>query len=199
MKTNKVVLLNRQSPAILAIATVLSVAIGIAVSSIWFLTQNQTYWAVAEPAEIGENLEELKLMRVTADFKSTQVSYLATDRLPTGYLSEPLQAGQLIPLQSISTTAVGSYSAVVVPVKSSLSVKTVAGTTVQVWVASRFGSDFAPATLLIDKAVMIGRVGSESVFKSENLEVELQIPSEAVMAMLDAVATDSAIYLVPSS
>lgn len=86
-----------------------------------------------------------------------------------------------------------------IPVSSTLSAKLQPGSKVQIWIASKFGSEYAPADLVIESAVIVGKVSSDSVFRSDATEVEVQIPSEQIEATLDAIASESAIYLVPSS
>jgi len=199
MKTTRVIQLKRQSPAVLAGAIVAALAIGATGTWLWLSNQKQTYWAVAQPATIGTNLDEVTLVKVAADFGLTESTYLAGNQRPTGFLTQPLLQGQLLQESSISQSEVGNFSHLVVPVSSALSAKLHPGSTVQVWVATRFGSEFAPASLLTEDAIMVNQASADSVFKSATLEVEIQIPSDLIEATLDAIATESAIYLVPKA
>lgn len=198
LKKTRVIQLKPKS-SLLIIVTAASATLATATASwFWFSGDDQTYWAVAEPATVGANLDELTLVQVSADFGLTKSHYLAGQK-PKGFLTEPLQAGQLLQESFISQNQVGEYSQLVVPVSSRISAKLQPGSKVQIWIASKFGSEYAPAELVIESAVMVGKVSSDSVFRSEATEVEVQIPSEYIEVTLDAIASESAIYLVPSS
>lgn len=199
VKNTRVIQL-RQKSSMLVIGVAATTALATATASwLWLNSGDQSYWAVAEPATVGANLDEIALVQVSADFGLAKSTYLVAAQKPAGFLTEPLQAGQLLQESFISQTEVGEYSQLVVPVSATLSAKLKPGSKVQIWIASKFGSEYTPADLLIESAVMVGRVSSDSVFRSDATEVEVQIPGEKTEAILDAIASESAIYLVPSS
>ncbi|MFM6980313.1 MAG: hypothetical protein ACKOWE_02790 [Micrococcales bacterium] len=198
MATNKIQL-TKKLPTKVVTAAIASI-LAIAAAGLWFFqSQQQTYWVVNVDAPAGSNLAELPLRQLPANLAEASKFYLAGNAKPTGFLLQPLEAGQLIATSNLSETKLGDTSKVVVSITNKLTSTIHATTQVQVWVATRFGSELAPATVLIEQAEVVRAVESDSMFQQSNPEVELQVPTDSLPALLDAMASESAIYLVANS
>lgn len=198
MKTNQIRLGKPKPVRYIAPALITAVALGVMG---WFVIhqQGETYWVVTTDAPVGAKLSDLPLSKVSAHFAPTQKLYLDSETYPSGYLSQPIHAGELLSVANVSDNPSTGLSRVVVSTENALSASIIASSKVQVWVATRAGNDFGPASMLLENASVVRRVEPDTVFKQQAQLVELQVADESLPALLDAMATNSAIFLIASA
>lgn len=199
MKSVNLVSLGRAR--VLPTAVIALIAALAAATTTWLVTfsQEQKYWVLVEDAPLGAQLSKLDLAQVSANLLTNQAGYLTTAKRPDGFLTRSVQAGELLSDSAITSEPIGSFARVVIPSSSSLPSTVVSGADVQIWVASRVGADFDVAAQLLQSAQVVRAVESDGIFKSQQQLVEVQVVAETLPALLDALASDSAIYLVPNS
>jgi hypothetical protein len=199
-KMNKnIIQLHKPRVASTLAISFLTALVGVTATWIYLTSQVQTYWVVNEDAPVGSELASLPLSQVSANLVANKSRYFSSDQKPAGYLNKSLRAGELISVATISELPIGEFARVVVPSASKLPSSISHLSEVEVWVASRFGNEYGPASQLLPEALVIREVTSDAMFKQQLQQVELQIETAALPAMLDAVANESAIYLIPKS
>lgn len=77
LKKTRVIQLKPKSSLLIIVTAAAATLATAAASWLWYSNDDQTYWAVAEPATVGANLDELTLVQVPADFGLTKSHYLS--------------------------------------------------------------------------------------------------------------------------
>lgn len=143
----------------------------------------------------GVNVTELELVKVPANFGSLNSNYLSSNQKISGFTTAALPAGTLLTKELLSEEPGQDLVRVVVPIQATLSSAIQTASVVQVWVATKFGNDFAPADLLIEYATVVRNVNADAMLMQKQ-QVELQIASDYLAGLLDAISANSAIYIV---
>ena len=159
--------------------------------------QNARYWVVTDNVPANVNLASIELKPIELSLGESAAAYLTAAQKPEGFTKTSLVAGQLLSSQSIATTSDSELVRVVLTSATPLSSSLRAGSQVAIWAAQKIGSDVGPVQLLASDAQVIKLVqGSSTPFSIGNQQAELQISQLSLPAVLDSLATDSAIYLV---
>jgi len=177
--------------AIVAISVV-AVAIGIKFA---FLDQSR-YLVPGQTVPQGASLATASWSEVSANLGAIGGQYLLAGSVPRGFATTDLVAGQLVPSSAVSQVSAQNLSRVVVTSKTQLSQNVVPGARVTVWAAKRVLNTYEPPQLLVSAAKVAQVVKATGVFASQNQQVELLVNPTEAPAILDAMAGDSAIFLV---
>lgn len=156
------------------------------------------YWSAAVDLPAGAVLRPSDLVPVHASFSESDSAYL-TDQtnLDGQLLTQPVQAGQLVPAAAVTGEQTASLANVVVQPSAAFSSRIRVGSLVEVWVASKALDGLAvEPQLLLDRAEVY-RIGSnDSAIRSAAPAVELRFDKLAVSGVLQAIADESSILLV---
>lgn len=176
----------------MAVVAVAAIAVGIKFA---FLDQTR-YLVPGQTVPQGSSLATVSWSEVSANLGAVGGQYLLAGSLPRGFAATDLVAGQLVPSSSVTQVSAEKLARVVVTSKTQLSQNVVAGARVSVWAAKRVLNTYEPPQLLVGSAKVAQVVKATGVFASQNQQVELLVSPLDAPAILDAMAGDSAIFLV---
>lgn len=177
---------------VIAVIVLAILAIGVKVI---FLDQSR-YLVPAQTVPQGASLATVSWNEVSANLGAIGAQYLPAGVRPMGFAAADLGAGQLVPNAAISHLSPQQLSRVVVTSKTQLSQNVVAGARVTVWAAKKVQMSYDPPQLLVGSAKVARVVKATGVFASQNQQVELLVDPIDAPVLLDAMASDSAIFLV---
>ncbi|WP_308468179.1 hypothetical protein [Rathayibacter soli] len=144
-----------------------------------------------------------------ADFVVTPVRLGTADRLylrrgelgeHTVILSRSLAAGELVPTSAISDESNGSQTSVVLRVQGELAASVGPGSSVDVWSAAvKEHATYAAPTVLVGGATVVRLIQSDGLVAGrDGRSIEVRVPGGSVAAVLQAIANNDAISLVPA-
>lgn len=129
--------------------------------------------------------------------------YLAPDDFPEQgvVMSRTVASGELLPVAAIGLMSGTEYSAIVLMPSSALSTSIVAGSVVDVWSSRQTeAGQFGAPVVLIPAALVVRIVESEGIVVGNSAgSVEVLVPRTRIARLLEAVANDDALSLVPTS
>jgi len=178
----------------LAVAVVAGV-VGLGVKSIWF--DQQKYLVPTTVVPQGANLAKLQWRAAPANLGSLGGKYLAAGSRPTGYALTTLFPGHLVERADVGQFAPDSLARVVVINKTQLGSGIHSGADVAIWAAARLsGNQFDAPKKLVVHAKVARLIKASAMFGSQNQQVEVLIAPIETPAVLEAMASDSAVFLV---
>lgn len=139
----------------------------------------------------------------TVRLGETVSNYLRQGDVPSDgvLITRSVSAGELIPASAVGSVASLRFASIVVTVSGQLSKSIAPGTVVDVWSSTLLDDRrFGPPTVLVGSATVV-RILDSTGFVSDNRTqaVELLVPRDRVARVLEAVADDDAVSLVPVS
>lgn len=174
--------------------------VAIAISALRILAvPTQHYWVVTKDVPANASLADVELRPVSLDLGTSESAYLASAQRPEGYASRAITAGEILSATAFAATANQDVSRLALELSTAISSNLRAGSIVEIWAAQKLGTDFAPVELLVPQAQVVNLAEAGTHFESENPKVEVEVDQLSLPAVLDAVATGSAIYLVAAS
>ena len=173
----------------------LAVALVAVAAKFMFMDQGR-YLVPGQTVPQGSSLATVQWGEVSANLGGLAAVYLPAGTLPTGFAASDLQAGQLVAKTAVSPWAPRQLSRVVVTSKTQLSQNVRAGASVAVWAAKKVQMAYDVPTLLVASAKVARVVQAQGVFSAQNQQVELLVNPNDAPTLLDAMAGDSAIFLV---
>ena len=145
--------------------------------------------------------EDLTLRGVRLD--AALSFYFDADSLPDDgvVVTRPIGAGELVPVSATGAIAGLEVTSIVVAVDGQLAASVDTGSTVDVWAASHTeDGEFAEPEPIVTDATVVRLVATESIVGAgETTAVEVLIPKERVAHMLETIANDDAVSVVPAS
>jgi hypothetical protein len=178
----------------LALALLLAL-LGLGVKAIWF--DQKRYLVPASVIPQGSNLALEKWQAVPASLGYLGGGYLAADAKPRGYALATLFPKKFVQLSDIGHYAPQSLARVVVTNKTQLGSGVHSGASVQVWAATKLANNqFDIPKELVESARVARVIKGSAVFGSQNQQVELLIDPSQTAAVILAMSSDSAIFLV---
>jgi len=178
----------------LVIAVIVFAVLAVGVKFI-FLDQTR-YLVPGQTVPQGASLATVSWNEVSANLGAIGGQYLPAGVRPVGFAAADLGAGQLVPKTAVSHWSPKQLSRVVVTSKTQLSQNVVAGAKVTVWAAKKVQMSYDAPQLLVGSAKVARVVKASGVFASQNQQVELLVDPIDAPVLLDAMASDSAIFLV---
>jgi len=170
--------------------------VGVADSSVEVL-------AARAPLAPGDHVDRGDLAPKSVRLDGAEGLYLAPDDVPSDGLviTKPVAAGELVGTSAVGSTLGERETAVVLAVNGELAVSVVPGSGVDVWSARQSASGvFEAPAVIVSAATVVRLVDREGfVVDDGSAAVEVLVPRSQIARVLEAVANDDAISVVPSS
>ncbi len=151
----------------------------------------------------GDHVTATDLVATSVRLDGAAGLYLAPSDLPREgvVISRTVAAGELLPRAAVGLVSGIQYSAVVLVPRGELSASIGAGSTVDVWSARELEAGvFGAPVVLIPEALVVRIVESEGIVVGDSAgSVEVLVPRARIARLLEAMANDDAISLVPAS
>jgi len=177
------------------LALVLAAVIGLAVKFIWF--DQGSYLVPVNQVPVGANLAREQWRVVHASLGQLSPEYLSAGTRPSGFATAPLGPGQLVDRANIGRFAPETIARIVVTNKTQLGSGVKPGAVVSVWSSQKLAQGLVDTPKRIIERATIGKVLTGSgVFSTQNQQVEVLVDQAQTAQLLEAVATDSPIFLV---
>lgn len=128
--------------------------------------------------------------------------YLTASDLPAAGLvvTRPVAAGELVPRSAVGSVAGVRVASVVVSVRGELPQSVAAGTVVDLWAAHEVEHGvFGPPVVLVDAATVVRVIKPDGLVTGAAEGVELLVTRSKTASVLEAVANQDAMSLVPVS
>lgn len=165
------------------------------------LDRTTVVYTAARALAVGERIGSDDLVLADVRLGSAGDKYLRAEALPAdgAVVIRPISAGELVPRQSLGAPADLDVTSVVVTSAGQLPEGVVPGARVDVWAAAQesAGSFGAPRIIVVG-AQVVRSIESATFGGSGDTAVEIVVPRDDVAVVLDAVASESAISLVPA-
>lgn len=150
----------------------------------------------------GQRVSESDLELVAVRLDATVDRYLVPDDSGGEFVvTRTVLAGELVPSAAVASADLAGTTSLVLTVGGGVARSIRPGAGVDVWAAREDETGrFATPTVLVDSAVVVALVQEGSIVaQGEVTAVEVRVPSSRVAAVLEAVANDDALSLVPSA
>ena len=131
---------------------------------------------------------------------SADGKYLTRSDVPKAgvVVTRAVAAGELIPLSAVGSVAGLSVASVVVSVHGELPQSVSAGTVVDLWSAHEMEHGvFGPPAVLVDSATVVRVISPDGLVAGNGHSVELLVSRSKTAAVLEAVANQDAMSVVP--
>lgn len=128
--------------------------------------------------------------------------YAMPGTLPGGaVVLRSVSKGELVPASAIGDAVDATSTSVVVTASGPVSGSVTAGAAVDVWAArSAADKDYAPPTVLVANAVVVSVAHDDSLMVDRgSVSVEVRVPAARVASVLQAIADDQILSVVPAS
>jgi len=129
--------------------------------------------------------------------------YLVAGDIPDGglVLTRPVAAGELVPSSAVGSAAGLTQSSMVITVNQQLPASIGPGSTVDVWAARELESGlYGPPIVVVSSATVVRIVESNGLVVDDTAgTVEVLVPRLRIARVLEAVANDDALSIVPTS
>ncbi|MGO4692515.1 hypothetical protein [Glaciibacter sp. 2TAF33] len=185
-----------------AIGLVLVVA---SVVGVWAIVasadRSVAVYAARDALSIGDRVVAADLTMTRVRLDSAGRLYVTPQRMPSDGLvvTRAVAAGELVPVSAVGTQAGASVTSVVVAVKSKLAGSLGPGSVVDVWGARETGQgQFGPPAVIVGSASVVRVIESTGLIADgTGQSVEILVPKAKVATVLEAIANQDAIALVP--
>ncbi len=186
----------------LVLGVVLVVAsVGGVVALVTSLDRTTVVYTAAHALSVGERISTDDLVLADVRLGAAGDNYLRAEALPAdgAVVIRPVSAGELVPRQSLGEPDDLDVTSVVVTSAGQLPEGVVPGARVDVWAATQesAGAYGAPRVIVVG-AQVVRSIESSSFGGAGDTAVEIVVPRSDVAVVLDAVAGESAISLVPA-
>lgn len=150
----------------------------------------------------GDSVHADDLVVTTVRLGAIDRLYLSRGALPSrgAVVTRSVAAGELVPASAVSDAQTVSQTSVVLRVQGELAASVVPGSAVDVWSAALKGQNrYAPPVVLVGGATVVRVIQSDGlVAQREGRSVEVRVPGSKVAAVLESLANNDAISLVPA-
>lgn len=151
----------------------------------------------------GERISTSDLMERDVRLGDARGRYLEVGALPAEGLiaTRAIGAGELLPRSSVGDSAGARVTSLVVSPTGDLARSVASGAVVELWAAEQAENGvFAAPTVLVSSATVVRLVESDGIIATgSGASVELLIPRSRTARVLEAIANQDALSLVPSS
>ena len=180
----------------LVIASVLGVVVLVGSTS-----STTQVWAARAPLTAGETVDADDLVLRDVRLGDVGGLYLGGDSLPDAglVLTRTVAAGELVPSSAVGTRAGARVAAVVVRSSGQLPESIGEGTVVDIWSAGETDDGlFGPPAVLVSSATVVRVVESDGLIVDGTATgVEVLVPRTKVAVVLEAIANEDSMSLVP--
>lgn len=175
------------------------------VAGVWLLVtasrQSVPVLAATRTIVPGEVVADDALRIVDVVLGPSETTYLAPDALGEGLIAtRTIGAGELVPAAAVGAAETARTTTVVIRSATDVPASVAAGTVVEVWSAppEEQGRHGIPSILLTD-ATVVSVAEDDSMIGRTGASLELVIARSEVAATLAAIASESALSVVPVS
>jgi hypothetical protein len=149
----------------------------------------------------GDRIDAGDLVPQSVRLGSLGGKYLLSTDVPHGGLvvTRTVAAGELVPASAVGTTEGARVASVVVAVQGDLPKGVVAGSVVDVWSAQQTDDKtFAAPSVLVSSATVVRIIESDGIIAGGKTgSVEVLVPRTKTARLLEAIANEDALSLVP--
>jgi len=160
-------------------------------------------YAAARSLVPGDLITREDLVVTQVRLADTAARYLTVEQLPAAglILTRYIDQGELLPVSALGSTDSAAVTTVVIPLAASLPEQVDVGAVVDLWASEALdrGVFGAPAVLAGNALVTGIREADSMIAGAQNQLVEVQIPRALTARVLEAVANQSALALIPTS
>lgn len=175
------------------------------IAGVWFviggLDTSVAVYAARSPLQVGDRVGKDDLVATAVRMDSAASVYVTPESLPADGLlvTRTVAAGELLPKTAVGSRAGASVTRIVVETAETLSGSLRPGAVADVWAAPQTERGrFGPPVVLVGSASVVRVVESSGLMTGgSGQSVEILVPKEKVAAVLEAVANQDAIALVP--
>jgi hypothetical protein len=157
-------------------------------------------YAAGEALVPGDELDPDDLVAREVRLGPAEAGYLLVADWPGGgaVVTRPVAEGELLPLAALGDAASVDVASVVVRVEGDLAEAVAPGAAVDLWASAARAEQAIPPVVLVPGATVARVVESEGmVVAGQGVSVELIVPEDRVARVLEAVAADGTLALVP--
>lgn len=180
------------------------VIVGASVAGVWAIVSaaDETVPVFAASAALspGDRIDagDLETVRVRLDAATLYLDSVPNEGL---VVTRSVGEGELVPLSAIGSAAGLRLTSLVLSVDGQLAASIGAGSIVDVWAAAESESGvFAAPTTIVAGATVVRLVQSQTIVGAgETTAVEVLVPRSKVARVLEAIANDDAVSIVPAS
>lgn len=160
-------------------------------------------YAATTPLSPGDRVQADDLVRRDVKIDDAAALYLVPGDIPdTGVvITRPVSPGELIPFAAVGRAESVRLASIVLSVDGQVASAVVPGATVDLW-ASREGEngEFGVPSTVVTGAVVVRLVESEGlVGAGETTAVEVLVPRGRIARLLESVANDDSVSIVPAT
>jgi len=159
--------------------------------------------AAREPLNPGDIVDADDLVVTSVRLDGALDHYLVAGDIPADgvVLSRPIAAGELVPASAVGSAAGLRQSSIVITVNGQLPASVGPGSVVDVWAARELESGtFGAPIVVVSSATVVRIVDSEGIVVDDSSgTVEVLVPRLRIARVLEAIANDDALSLVPTS
>jgi hypothetical protein len=160
-------------------------------------------YAAREPLSPGDRVKAENLAVTSVRLDGAERLYLAPEDVDSDGLvvTKPVAEGELVPASAVGSPEGVRLTSVVLGVNGQLAASVGAGSIVDVWSArgTSAGQFDAPAVIVSGATVVRLVEDSGLVVDDQAMSVEVLVPRDRVARVLEAVANDDAVSVVPAS
>lgn len=156
--------------------------------------------SAAGPLSPGDRVAAADFGVQSVRLGSADGKYLTRSDVPKAgvVVTRAVAAGELIPLSAVGSVAGLSVASVVVSVHGELPQSVAAGTVVDLWSAHEMEHGvFGPPAVLVDSATVVRVISPDGLVAGTAHSVELLVSRSKTAAVLEAVANQDAMSVVP--
>lgn len=192
---------SRPDPRLILGMVLVLASVGGVAALIAGLDRTVTVYAASRPLAVGDRVDTDDLMLAEVRLGAVESGYLRAEALPEAgaVVIRSIGEGELVPLASLGSAEEVDVTAVVVSSTGQLSEDVVAGARVDIWAAEQTDAgEYGPPRVLVAGAGVVRTIETAAFGGGGAEAVELVVPRDDVAVVLDAVAGEAAISLVPT-
>ena len=160
-------------------------------------------YAARAPLAPGDHIDLDDLEATSVRLDGADALYLGPSDVPDDGLvvTKPVADGELVPASAVGSSLGEQQTAIVLAVNGELAASVVAGSGVDVWSARQTGSGLFEAPAVIVSGATVVRLVDRDGFVVDDgsAAIEVLVPKAQIARVLEAVANDDAISVVPAS
>lgn len=160
-------------------------------------------YAASRPLAPGDRLTVADLEVRSVRLDATASLYLAPGDVPTDgvLVSRSVNEGELVPVSAVGGADGARLAALVLQVEGGLAASVGPGSVVEVWAAAQSeGGDFAEPSVIVSGATVVRLVQTSTIVSGgEITAIEVLVPRSKIGVVLQAVAGEASMSIVPSS
>lgn len=151
----------------------------------------------------GDRIGADDLAETSVRLPGAPALYLQPGEIPPGgyVVTKPVAAGELVPASAVGSVDGLRLTSVVLAMDGALAASVQPGSTVDIWAAPGVeNGKFGPPAVIVPGATVVRLVESDSIVGAgETTGVEVLVPKSRIARVLEALANDEAVSIVPAT